>query len=221
MLKKSEEEILNVGCGNGALDLILSESAKIYSLDINFSMLKGAKYLCNRICADGRLLPFRNKSFNYVISLDVLEHLPATDRKKFIHELLRVSNEKTIVTFSTVHKFNPNKIGILVFEKIYNIFKITFPDWYEEHNAQEMPQLTDVIKFVIDIDNNVKIMITPYQGLLGLLYLSIEGVLPNISKFFIGNLLYRFLHYIFYLILKVIDVPPYYSFCVIIEKINK
>ena len=84
-----------------------------------------------------------------------------------------------------------------------------------------MPQLTDMIKFVIDMDDNVKIMVTPYQGLLGLLYLGIEGVLPNISKFFIGNLLYRFLHYIFYLILKVIDVPPYYSFCVIIEKINK
>ncbi len=43
------------------------------------------------VSGDGRKLPFPDKAFDFVISCDTLEHVPAPDRPAFWQELLRVA----------------------------------------------------------------------------------------------------------------------------------
>ncbi len=49
------------------------------------------------IRGDGRKLHFDNRSFDFVISCDTLEHIPAADRSAFWHELLRVAHYGVIL----------------------------------------------------------------------------------------------------------------------------
>lgn len=48
---------------------------------------------------DGRDLPFDNDSFDNVVSVNVLEHVPANDRIKVLREALRVTRNYVIMTF--------------------------------------------------------------------------------------------------------------------------
>jgi len=49
------------------------------------------------VMARGAELPFADRSFGLVISLDTLEHLPGSERERFICELCRVSSNSVIL----------------------------------------------------------------------------------------------------------------------------
>lgn len=44
-------------------------------------------------------IPFKNKSFDVVCSIDVLEHIPKTKREAFVKNLCLIANEKVIMSF--------------------------------------------------------------------------------------------------------------------------
>lgn len=46
---------------------------------------------------DGEILPFGEDTFDAVVSLDVLEHIPRSNRGQHVSELLRVSRSETII----------------------------------------------------------------------------------------------------------------------------
>jgi SAM-dependent methyltransferase len=69
-------------------NLLLKEflpAHEIYSLDVEDSSIPGY------IRGDGTQLPFKDKSFDVVVSSDVLEHIPGDDRIKFMENLLRTA----------------------------------------------------------------------------------------------------------------------------------
>src|SRR3954454_9091240 len=45
----------------------------------------------------GLALPFQDASFDLVLSLDSLEHVPAADRPRYLHELLRVARRYVLL----------------------------------------------------------------------------------------------------------------------------
>ncbi|MBI4744271.1 MAG: class I SAM-dependent methyltransferase [Actinobacteria bacterium] len=51
----------------------------------------------NYILGDGTAIPFDDSSFDLVMAIDTLEHIPIEKRQKFISELLRVSSKYIIV----------------------------------------------------------------------------------------------------------------------------
>lgn len=70
-------DILDIGCGTGGTIQALSEFGKPIGVDSSFFALKFChnqkiKLLCQ---ATATLLPFKDKSFDLVIALDILEHL--------------------------------------------------------------------------------------------------------------------------------------------------
>jgi len=88
------DKVLDVGCGSGVL---LSRLAATYGIegvgvDISPSSLKTASledlHLNRYSLADGESLPFEDESFDYVLSFDLLEHLP--EPEKCIREMDRV-----------------------------------------------------------------------------------------------------------------------------------
>jgi hypothetical protein len=50
-----------------------------------------------RVTADARALPFPDRSFDVVVALDMLEHVPRSDRSAVLDELARVSRRRLIV----------------------------------------------------------------------------------------------------------------------------
>lgn len=79
-------KVLDLGSGKLCLaekPLLNSGFNEYYSLDIRFS-----KKLT--VVADARNLPFRDKSFDYIWSNQLLEHIPTQDQIKVVTEAMRV-----------------------------------------------------------------------------------------------------------------------------------
>jgi chromosome segregation ATPase len=82
--------ILDVGGAPGHLKKFLPRD-RIVVLDQSDG--EGAE-----LVADGRQLPFADRSVDLVLSLDTLEHLPARQRAGFLRELARVSGDAVLVS---------------------------------------------------------------------------------------------------------------------------
>ena len=236
-LHKTNGSFLDVGCGHGALGKILEKSLEVFYFDIESASLKTLKRR-NRLVGDAAMLPFRDKVFNSVVSVDTLEHLASSKREFFIKELLRVAAQKVILTFCQLHVANPRKAGVRIFESIHRLLNAPYPKWYKEHNEEDMPKLPDVID-VIRRSNKVP-YVRQYQGCLACFFLGFGWAIvsslrareirsrtlnsstreyedESSSSFSVFKLLWGFLTHCCYVILRILDFPPYYSFAVTIN----
>jgi SAM-dependent methyltransferase len=99
------ESILEVGCGFGRNLKIIDEEGLcfkyIIGVDISKSMLEKAnKYLNNMgiglICADASKLPFANKCFDMIFTYGCLMHVPPSEIKFVLQELIRITKNYII-----------------------------------------------------------------------------------------------------------------------------
>ncbi|NLJ41113.1 MAG: class I SAM-dependent methyltransferase [Clostridiales bacterium] len=104
-------EILDFGCGTGALSYALWElGAKVLGVDTSSGMLKQAQKKLGRTgvelikIAPGQGLPFKDKCFDMVISSFVFHGLMPEERGWAYRELSRVSREKIII-----HDYNDKR----------------------------------------------------------------------------------------------------------------
>jgi len=105
---KKGDWVLDVGCGTGYLLARIEKSLGIKGVGIDFSAAsikkakrwqkKGLKFLAT----DAEGLPFEDKSFDYVISLDVLEHIE--NQGKVLREMVRVLKKKGKILIYTINK---------------------------------------------------------------------------------------------------------------------
>lgn len=123
-----EGMILEAGCGIGSVCCYLSKktNAKIVGLDTSSEALrliaKGVDKNGEFIRGDVRKLPFRDYSFDLVVSLGVIEHLD--NPKIAVREMERVLKKEGILFLSTpnAHCY-PHRV-IRFFKKILKIWKI-------------------------------------------------------------------------------------------------
>lgn len=90
-------KILDVGCGTGGNINFLSQFGKVYGIDssplaINYCKKHGYK---NTKLSDAVKLPFKEKQFDLIFLLDVLEHIK--DHKKAIKEAKRVLKDDGLI----------------------------------------------------------------------------------------------------------------------------
>lgn len=209
--------MLDVGCGLGTLGKMLEIGGMnlIYS-DIKPQLLKHMKGK-DRVAADGSKLPFRDKSFDFTVSADTLEHLPQFERRTFIVELLRCARRKVVFTVCQFHSENPKRPGVLLFSFFLKLFKLPYPKWYREHNAQEIPRLS-YIKYTIHCCG-FHPYTKSYQGMLGIFFPLLKGfgrVLMSRHRR-VGPVFQKFVEYFLFFISNVIDIPPYYSFAFMVK----
>lgn len=194
----SNSIILDVGAGMGTLAYFLAnqKNCSVVNLETNRK-----RRLKNQVIADGRNLPFKNQAFDVTISSDVLEHVPAHDRDSFLQETLRCSKKGIIITYSKIHKCNPNRSAIRVFET----FTRSQPDWYMEHNSNG---LVDNKKVILTLEANKRntVVETPIVGFWAVV---LTGVLQNVP--WKANLR-PLLNIATYIVVRLIDHPPYYGF---------
>lgn len=94
--------VLDVPCGTGKLTSILNDLEKFYvGADVSFEMMQEIDDKRNAclVQADGTMLPFKDGSYDVVISLRLIHRLPADVKKAFIRELSRTSKKYLIFSF--------------------------------------------------------------------------------------------------------------------------
>jgi len=80
-------QILDIGCGNRPMEMLLGPDTAYIGLDYPATHAKGYAGHPD-VFGDGQCLPFRAESFDVVMALDVLEHLPSPDQ--CVQEAVRV-----------------------------------------------------------------------------------------------------------------------------------
>lgn len=99
----SESKILDVGCAKGFMlyDFTrLIPGIKVAGIDISEYAIKNIKEEMNPFIkvGDARELPFEDKSFDLVISINTIHNLKRDDCKKALREIERVSSNGKFVT---------------------------------------------------------------------------------------------------------------------------
>ncbi len=93
--------LLEVGSGSRGIAGLISPAWKITSLDRSFddygATRTGSGDGVERVIGDVTALPFADRSFDAVVALDLMEHVPGELRAKALDELGRVAANVTIV----------------------------------------------------------------------------------------------------------------------------
>ena len=94
------ERTLDVGCGLGLYTMEMNRrGARAVGLEVNLDALRQAQRL-NRgervgwIVGDAQRLPFRDRSFQLIVSVEVLSHLSPESRARTADEIARVTAER-------------------------------------------------------------------------------------------------------------------------------
>lgn len=146
-------------------------------------------------------LPFKTGSYSTLCAIDVLEHIPANSRKKFITELLRVASKKVILSFPVGTKSHTE------YEKqIEKWLKKRGHDvtYLKEHIEYGLPTRDEII--TITKDQNVQIHYSGdlmFNNFLFKLYM-LDPQIKFVRKIvYLGKLLFNFLtNPILYLLLS-------------------
>ncbi|WP_312651732.1 class I SAM-dependent methyltransferase [Proteiniclasticum sp.] len=104
-------QVLDLGCGTGALLSVLEEAGfRVTGIDQAGEMLKVARWKTRHQeiryvhHAEGKRLPFKDNSFDLVISSFVLHGMGKEERMGLYKEMKRISRRKVII-----HDYNRNR----------------------------------------------------------------------------------------------------------------
>ncbi|ACX73163.1 Methyltransferase type 11 [Methanocaldococcus vulcanius M7] len=106
--------VLDCGCGFGTFYRLTETFNTIY-LDISLNMLKKFTKTERKICGNILHLPFKDKTFDLILCINVLEHV---DKSKALKEINRVLKDNGRVIVVVVNK------KCLFKEEVFNDFKI-------------------------------------------------------------------------------------------------
>jgi ubiquinone/menaquinone biosynthesis C-methylase UbiE len=103
--------LLDVGCGTGTTDRhFASRVRKLHGVDVSEEMLVQAR---NTVPTaefswyDGEKLPFADESFDVVVGICVLHHVPVSKRFNMVSEMVRVTRSEGVVAVFEHNPFNP------------------------------------------------------------------------------------------------------------------
>ena len=185
---KPERTILDVGGGVDALSLFIKNKIVVANLSSGDVLLKGKN------------LPFDDKSFDIVTSIDVLEHISKTDRQNFINELLRVARKKIIIAIPLGTKQHlESEQKILSFLEKKGIKSV----YLKEHVQEGLPQEEELKKYI----DNCKIKMI-YSG-----DFRLNNFLSKIDASSFKNPYFDKLFYFFKRLVNIILNIFYFPFC--------
>ncbi|MEO8504971.1 MAG: methyltransferase domain-containing protein [Acidobacteriota bacterium] len=104
----SEPRTLEIGCGVGLLQRRLRPLFKhLFGIDSSIASLGRAPREERLAAADGVHLPFADESFDLVIAVCVLHHVPVAQRAAFLGEMARVTRPGGLITICEHNPWNP------------------------------------------------------------------------------------------------------------------
>jgi ubiquinone/menaquinone biosynthesis C-methylase UbiE len=121
----------------------LGSGYDITGTDIDFGQRREKKL--KLVEASAEKLPFKDNSFDCVVSVDMLEHLPANIRKKAIFEMIRVARGKVYISFPR------GNLSTAIDKAISKYYKFT--------HKEELGYLMEHQKYTLPGENKVKLYI--------------------------------------------------------------
>jgi ubiquinone/menaquinone biosynthesis C-methylase UbiE len=138
---KPKERVLDVGCGKGIFLARIRKTYKVKGVGVDLSPKSIAQAkrwsepdLVFQV-AEATKLPFKNQTFDYVLSFDTLEHIQ--DQKKALSEMVRVLKDRGKLLIYTINKnqaftwhFWLKKIGVPIGQRAaHNSALFLDPGW--------------------------------------------------------------------------------------------
>lgn len=149
VIKKSGLEtstILEVG--SGSLGIVPYLRREIDGIDIDFSGPKTS--LINKIKGQATSLPFKKNAYDIIVSVDVIEHIPQSQRTDAISETLRVAKKLAIIVVPVGKKSEEQDKEL---RQYWNKIYAKPNQFLEEHTTNGLPT-TDAL--LIEIDKNLR-----------------------------------------------------------------
>ncbi|MDI6757866.1 MAG: class I SAM-dependent methyltransferase [Endomicrobiia bacterium] len=139
-------KILEVGAGGAGITAYWR--VPVTAVDLNFADDgRGAGYI-TKVTASADAIPFPDDSFDFVISVDMMEHLPAGTRAKAIGEFVRVTRPGGKIFIAV-----PCGRLSAAFEKVLNaLYKARNKKdnpWLAEHIAHGLPDYKDLRRQIV------------------------------------------------------------------------
>jgi len=142
------ESILDFGCGNVGLGSVYL--GRYYGIDIT-----------PIVPAVPNLIPINQSNpfdlreeFDLVCAMDVLEHIPVSERSRFFQTLRRITKRNAILSFPT------SETGRMIDIETMALFcgnnRQSIPPWLLEHLSTAHPQVKETAEMLVD--NNFKIV---------------------------------------------------------------
>jgi hypothetical protein len=134
-------KILEVGSGpNGIGEYI---QFNFVGCDIKFDGKINSNLL--PVLGSAEKLPFKDNSFDIVLSSDMLEHIENKKRTKVINELIRVSKYLTIIGCPCGKKSQNCEQLLLLW---YQLIRRKYPNWLIEHLKNGLPSESEILQVI-------------------------------------------------------------------------
>jgi len=146
-LKLEESRILEIG--SGSLGIIPYLKRPVDGLDIDFSGPKTK--LLNKIKGSAWELPFKKNSYDTVLSVDVIEHLPKEKRDQSLRESLRVAKKLVVIVVPIGKESEAQDLNL--YEYWEKIFKNKDNLFLREHTENKLPTGDEILVY---IDRNLR-----------------------------------------------------------------
>ena len=116
---KASDKLLDVGCGTGITSQFSEYGCFVVGADPSIKLLQKAEKngLKNRACAEAENLPFKDHSFDVVISITAIQNFH--DIEKGLKEIRRVGKDRFVLSFL---KRSPKKD--IITKNIKKLFKV-------------------------------------------------------------------------------------------------
>ena len=137
------KSVLEVGCGPQGVALWLQR--QVVGLELEWH------YVANKwitpVNGDCRKLPFDDNSFDFVVCVDVMEHLKNQDRTTALKELIRVARGRVLVScpcgFAAIE-------GEIAFASLLTKMGEPTPTWLLEHLDCGIPKMDELIGALVE-----------------------------------------------------------------------
>ncbi|MCJ7805569.1 class I SAM-dependent methyltransferase [Patescibacteria group bacterium] len=136
-------KILDVGSGEFGLATYISKGFDITGTDIVFGKAKGEGFKIVKASADK--LPFKDRSFDIVVSVDMMEHLPLGIRKKAVSEMIRIAKDRVYLSFPR------GRLSAIIDRIISMYYKLTHKkemEFLTEHRLNGLPDEKEIKDYI-------------------------------------------------------------------------
>ena len=219
-----ETPILEIG--SGCLGIAPYTSHRVIGLDKNTA----GPRLPNMTLVNGDAinLPFRDNSFDLVCSLDMLEHLPSSNRQDAILEICRVARKIAIISVpcgsetemweEKARKHYSNLIKKNKLCKWKTEFLIKHNQYLFEHLEYGIPEIDDILKYLKSCEHKTKTPLSVHVTGNESRYVWYMGALGYMNFGYFRSTMTTLLFTLLFPIISRISLGGYYRHVFIVDK---